>query len=241
MCLMLLEDLLTVASPSTNCWSFLSYTMFLTDLLENEKLGNVPSSTSEYTFFPISVRSFWALLVLASAVLFLASAVLLLSAVLFDFLLLNLLLLLCHLSLGFNPDCLRLRHLSLHLALHLICLSHKFLVVREFLKTREVCGEPRYQREILPVDVHLALNRLHAPLPREVDAEAPQGLPRCISQLLLYLGAVGDVLLPDGLVGDLRRRDVSYHPEGGVLGDVVPPPVYLLVHHLEADVARLVV
>src|SRR2546426_6175706 len=255
MCLILLEERLTMASPSTNCWSFLSYTMFLTDLLENEKLGNVPSSTSEYTFFPISVRSFWALLVLASAVLFLASAVLflasavlflasavlLLSAVLFDFLLLNLLLLLCHLSLGFNPDCLRLRHLSLHLALHLLCLSHKFLVVREFLKTREVCGEPRYQREILPVDVHLALNRLHAPLPREVDAEAPQGLPRCISQLLLYLGAVGDVLLPDGLVGDLRRRDVSYHPEGGVLGDVVPPPVYLLVHHLEADVARLVV
>src|SRR2546426_4328772 len=84
MCLMLLEDLLTVASPSTNCWSFLSYTMFLTDLLENEKLGNVPSSTSVYTFFPISVRSFWALLVLASAVLFLASAVLFLaSAVLF--------------------------------------------------------------------------------------------------------------------------------------------------------------
>src|SRR5207249_7029281 len=84
MCLILLEDLLTVASPSTNCWSFLSYTMFLTDLLENEKLGNVPSSTSEYTFFPISVRSFWALLVLASAVLFLASAVLFLaSAVLF--------------------------------------------------------------------------------------------------------------------------------------------------------------
>src|SRR5438093_6502592 len=156
MCLMLLEDLLTMASPRMNCWSFLSYTMFLTDLLENEKLGNVPSSTSEYTFFPISVRSFWALRVLASAVLFLLSAVLfllsavlfllsavlfllsavlfllssvlLLSAVLFDFLLLNLLLLL-RLSLGFSPHRLRLGHLSLHLPLHLLCLSHKFLVV----------------------------------------------------------------------------------------------------------------
>src|SRR5438309_4552904 len=215
--------------------------MFLTDLLENEKLGKFPSSTSEYTFFPISVRRFCAVVFLASAVVFLASAVLfLLSAVLFDFLLLNLLLLLRRLWRGFNPDCLRLGHLSLHLSLHLLRLSHKFLVVREFLQTREVCGEPRYQREVLPVDVHLALDRLHAPLPREVDAEAPQGFPRCISQLLLYLGAVGDVLLPDSLVRDLRRRDVGYHPEGGVLGDVVPPPVYLLVHHLEADVARLV-
>src|SRR5712692_3732471 len=132
MCLILLEDLLTVAPPSTNCWSFLSYTMFFTDLLENEKLGNVPSSTSEYTFFPISVRSLWALLVLASAVLFLLSAVLLFCAVLFDFLLLNLLLLLRRLSLGFNPDRLRLGHLSLHLSLNLLCLSHKLLVVREF-------------------------------------------------------------------------------------------------------------
>src|SRR5438445_13556969 len=105
--------------------------MFLTDLLENDKLGNVPSSTSEYTFFPISVRSFWALLVLASAVLFLLSAaVFLLSAVLFDFLLLNLLLPLRRLWRGFNPDCLRLGHLSLHLSLHLLRLSHKFLVVR---------------------------------------------------------------------------------------------------------------
>src|SRR5438552_17594050 len=107
MCLMLLEDLFTVALPSTNCWSFLSYTMFLTDLLENEKLGNVPSSTSEYTFFPISVRSFWALLVLASAVLFLPSAALFLLPVL---LLLLLLLLLC---LVFLPLRLRLRLLSL--------------------------------------------------------------------------------------------------------------------------------
>src|SRR5712691_8723398 len=165
MCLMLLEDLLTVASPSTNCWSFLSYTIFLTDLLENEKLGNVPSSTSEYTFFPISVRSFWALLVLASAVLFLLSALLfllsallLVCAVLFDFLLLNLLLLLRRLSLGFNPDRLRLGHLTLHLSLNLLCLSHKFLVVREFLHARQVCGEPSYQGEVLPVDVHLALD-----------------------------------------------------------------------------------
>src|SRR2546427_7663317 len=158
MCLMLLEDLLTMASPRMNCWSFLSYTIFLTDLLENEKLGNVPSSTSEYTFFPISVRSFWALLVLASAVLFLASAAVLLSAVLFlasavlfllstvllvcavlfDFLLLNLLLPLRRLWRGFSPHCLRLRRLSLHLSLHLLCLSHKFLVVREFLYAREV-------------------------------------------------------------------------------------------------------
>src|SRR5712691_9475595 len=146
MCLMLLEDLLTVASPSTNCWSFLSYTVFLTDLLENEKLGNVPSSTSEYTFFPISVRSLWALLFLASAVLFLLSAVLfLLSAVLFDFLLLNLLLLLRGLWLGFSTsDRVRLSHLSLHLSLHLFCFSHKLLVVREFFQTREVGGEPRY-------------------------------------------------------------------------------------------------
>src|SRR5712691_5720109 len=153
MCLMLLEDLLTVASPSTNCWSFLSYTIFLTDLLENEKLGNVPSSTSEYTFFPISVRSLWALLFLASAVLFLLSAVLfllsaalfLLSAVLFDFLLLNLLLLLRGLWLGFSTsDRVRLSHLSLHLSLHLFCFSHKLLVVREFFQTREVGGEPRY-------------------------------------------------------------------------------------------------
>src|SRR3989454_491013 len=250
MCLMLLEDLLTVASPSTNCWSFLSYTMFLTDLLENEKLGNVPASTSVYTFFPISVRSFWAVLVLASAVLFLLSAavfllsaaVFLLSVVLFDFLLLNLLLLLRGLSLGFSPsDRLRLGHLSLDLSLHLLRLSHKFLVVREFLHAREVGGEPRYQREVLPVDVHLALDRLHAPLPREVDAEAPQGLPRRVAQLLLYLGAVGYVLLPDSLVRDLRRRDVSYHPEGCFLGDVVPPPVYLLVHHLKGNITRLVV
>src|SRR5438552_9741248 len=197
MCLMLLEDLFTVALPSTNCWSFLSYTMFLTDLLENEKLGNVPASTSVYTFFPISVRSFWAVLVLASAVLFLISAVVflisavvfllsadafLLSAVLFDFLLLNLLLLLRGLWLGFSPsDRLRLGHLSLHLSFHLLCLSHKFLVVREFLQTSEVGGEPRYQGEVLPVDVHLALDRLHAPLPREVDAEAPQGLPRRVA------------------------------------------------------------
>src|SRR3989449_6157791 len=187
--------------------------MFLTDLLENEKLGNVPSSTSVYTFFPIAVRSFWAVLVLASAVLFLLSAVVfLLSAVLFDFLLLNLLLLLRGLWLGFSPsDRLGLGHFPFHLPLHLLCLSHKFLVVREFLHAREVGGEPRYQREVLPVDVHLALDRLHAPLPREVDAEAPQGLPRCISQLLLYLGAVGDVLLPDGLVRELRPRDVGYH------------------------------
>src|SRR5438034_5550073 len=49
------------------------------------------------------------------------------------------------------------------------------------------CGEPRYQGKVLPVDVHLALDRLHAPLPREVDAEAPQGFPRCI-----YLSRKGD-------------------------------------------------
>src|SRR5438132_12149139 len=119
--------------------------MFLTDLLENVKLGNVPSSTSEYTFFPISVRSFWALLFLVSAVLFLVSAVLflvsavlfLLSTVLFDFLLLNLFLLLPGLRLVFGPDRLRLCRLSLHLSLHLLPFSHPFLLVRELLQHGE--------------------------------------------------------------------------------------------------------
>src|SRR2546426_11424042 len=153
--------------------------MFLTDLLENVKLGNVPSSTAVYSFSPISVRSFWALLFLVSAVLFLLSAVpFLLSTVLFDFLLLNLFLLLPGLRLGFGPDRLRLCRLSLHLSLHLLRLSHKFLVVRELLQTGEVGGEPRYQAQVLPVGVHLALDRLPAPRPRGVDAEAPQGLHR---------------------------------------------------------------
>src|SRR5208283_859805 len=81
----------------------------------------------------------------------------------------------------------------------------------------------------------------HAALLREEEAEPPEGLPDGVPDLGLDLGPVRDVLLAHGLVGDLRRADVGDYPDGGVLWDVVAPPVYLLVQHLERDVVALVV
>src|ERR1700730_12183934 len=202
--------------------------MFLTDLLANVTLGNLELSRSSYTLWPrsfktLSTRSFLA------------------SAVVFDF---CLLMFLVHNFLTINLDCHFLAGDGCLLSLGRLGLPFfrdELLILWQALLPCEVCREARYQREVLSVDVHLPLDGLHAALLREVDAQPSQRLPDGVPYLGLYLGPVRDVFRPDCLVGDLCGANVGYDRDRCFVGNVIPPPIDLLVEDLERDVAALVV
>src|SRR5271156_3672460 len=198
--------------------------MLLTDLLAKLTEGNLELSRSWYTCCPRSWRT-------------LSTLSFLCSAVVFDFCLL-MLIAHCFLAAGLHCD---LPGCSLLSFRRLLLLSYQLLVLRGPLLPGELLRELGDQREVLAVDAHLPLDRLHAPLLREVEAQPPQPLADRVPDLGLYLGPVRDVLLPDRLVGDLRRADVGDDGDRRLVGDVVPPPVDLLIEDLERDVAALVI
>src|SRR5215467_8853370 len=122
--------------------------MFLTDRLARVRLGNLPSSRSEYTLLPRVFRRTWASFCLVSAVLI-------------DFLLLNFYVLRVGDFGGF------FRPLSLFfcdLISHGGTFSDQLLILRHPLFSGEVGGETCNQRQVLAVDVHLPLDGFHAPL-----------------------------------------------------------------------------
>src|SRR5487761_101786 len=206
--------------------------MLLTDLLGKTNCGNLPSFTSSYVFFPSSLRS-------------VRSSCLRAFVELFE----SLLLIFIHLggilrffNLGLCPSflhCLFLRRFFLE-RYNLLAL-HEFLIIRNLFLSRKLGRKFGNQGQILTVDVHPFLRKLHRALAREKDRELSEYVSRRVLELALELRPVCEVLLSHRLVRHLGRTNMRDYRNGRVLRYPVALPVNLVVDYLERDVVCLVI